>query len=147
MLSKISVVAVLLALLTVTGCNKDKSVKSNLGKTKTEIILKPGEFKFVKTVHGEASSSFLFWLDFSPILVSLNQPPVPVISFRLGSPDVYTRAMRDLYSQYDLQGKPQILHNFLEEWTLANYLGLYAVQKLTISAEVIEFTGTDREEP
>ncbi len=125
--------------------HKDKSAKPNLGKTKTEIFLKPSEFKFVKTIHGEATSSFLFWIDFSPALRSFNQPPILVLSFQLGHPDIYTRAMRDLNSQHRLQGRPQILHDFLEEWTLANYLGLYAVQTLSISAEVIEFTSTDRE--
>ena len=33
------------------------------------------------------------------------------------------------------------LHHFVEEWNRANYLGLFAVQRLTISAEVIEFLG------
>lgn len=146
MLSKKSVVTIMLVLLTITGCNQYKSVKPNLGKTKAEIILKPGKFKLVKTIHAEATSYFLFWIDISPFLRIFNQSPVPVISFRLGHPDLYTRAMRDLHRQHDLQGKPQILHNFLEEWTLANYLGLYAVQKLSISAEVIEFTATDKEE-
>ena len=143
MIRKIWLTAFMLCVFIASGCSKDQSVKSDLGKSKTEIILRPGEFRVVKTIQGEASSSYLFWLDFSPILRSFSQSPVPVIAFQLGSPNLHERAMRDLYSQHDLQGKPQILHNFLEEYTLANYLGLYAVIKLSISAEVIEFTGNE----
>jgi hypothetical protein len=40
-----------------------------------------------------------------------------------------------------MRGKPQLLHNVVEEWTVANYLGLYAVLRVSISADVIEFTG------
>ena len=137
---KIWVITTMLALLITTGCSKDKSIKPDLGKNKTEIILRPGEFRVVRTVQGEASTYFLFWVDISPALQSMNQAPVPVISFELGKPNLHQRAMRDLNSQHNLQGKPQILHNFMEEWTLANYLGLFAVLKLSISAEVIEFT-------
>ena len=140
MISKKMAITAILALLVVTGCSKDKSVKPNLGKNKAEIILRPGEFQVVKNIYGEASSSFLFWIDITPALQSLNQVPVPVISFQLGKPNLYERAMRDLHNKHDLQGKSQILHNFLEEWTLANYLGLFAILKLSISAEVIEFT-------
>ena len=140
MIIKIMTITAILAFLIVTGCSKDKSVKPELGKNKAEIILRPGEFQVVKTIHGEASTSFLFWIDITPALQSINQAPVPIISFQLGNPNLYERAMRDLHNQHDMQGKPQILHNFLEEWTLANYLGLFAILKLSISAEVIEFT-------
>lgn len=60
MLRKMSAITIILVLLIVSGCNKDISIKPDLGKNKTEIILKPGEFRFVKTVHGEASTYFLF---------------------------------------------------------------------------------------
>lgn len=140
MISKISVVTVILVLLTVSGCNKYKSVKPDLGKNKQEILLKPGQFKLVKTIQGEASSSFLFWIDFTPALQSISKSPVPVISFELGKPNLHERAMRNMLNQHDLRGKPQILHNLMEEWTLANYLGLFAILRLSISAEVIEFT-------
>lgn len=140
MQSKTWIITTMLVLLITTGCSKNKSIKPELGKSKTEIILKPGKFHVVKTIHGEASSYFLFWIDISPALKSMNQAPVPVISFELGKPNIHQRVMRDLNSQHNLQGKPQILHNFLEEWNLANYLGLFAILKLSISAEVIEFT-------
>lgn len=130
----------MLVLLITTGCSKNKSIKPELGKSKTEIILRPGEFRVVKNIHGEASSYFLFWIDISPALISMNQSPVPVISFELGKSNIHQRVMRDLNNQHNLQGKSQILHNFLEEWSLANYLGLFAILKLSISAEVIEFT-------
>jgi hypothetical protein len=47
--------------------------------------------------------------------------------------------MEDMHRKHDLVGKPQVLHNFVEEWSLANYLGLFAIQRVTITAEVIEF--------
>ena len=140
MLSKQLAIVTMLTLLITTGCNKDRSIKPNLGKNKTEIILRPGEFRVVKTIQGEASTYFLFWIDLSPAMKAISKSPVPVISFELGKPNLHQRAMRDLNSQHDLQGKPQILHNFLEEWSLANYLGLFAILRLSISAEVIEFT-------
>ena len=140
MINKIWAITAIITLLIATGCSKNNSIKAELGKSKEEITLRPGQFKLVKTIHGEASSSFLFWVDFSPVMKSFSKSPVPVISFELGKPNLHDRAMRDLLNQHDLRGKPQILHNFLEEWTLANYLGLFAVLKLYISAEVIEFT-------
>ena len=42
----------------------------------------------------------------------------------------------------DIQGKRRVLHNIMEELTVANYLGLFAILDVTISAEVIEFTGS-----
>ncbi len=42
-----------------------------------------------------------------------------------------------LHSEHDLLGKPQIPHNFLEEWSLANDLGLFAVKRLTITADAL----------
>ena len=140
MTRKIWAITAMLALLITAGCNKDKSIKPDLGKNKTEIILRPGEFRVVKTIHGEASTYFLFWVDISPAMKAIGNSPVPVISFELGKPNLHQRAMRDLINQHDIQGKPQILHNFLEEWSLANYLGLFAILRLSISAEVIEFT-------
>lgn len=140
MISKIGTITAIIILLIATGCSKNNSIKPDLGKNKEEIILSPGQFKLVKTIYGEASSYFLFWVDFSPVMKSFNNSPVPVVSFELGKPNLHDRAMRDLLNQHDLRGKPQILHNFLEEWTLANYLGLFAILKLSISAEVIEFT-------
>ena len=49
--------------------------------------------------------------------------------------------MADLRSQVDLLGKPRFLHNVVEEWTVSNFLGLFAIVRLTISADVIEFRG------
>ena len=52
--------------------------------------------------------------------------------------------MQDLYSKHDLQGKPQVLHNINEEWSVASYLGLFAILKVSVMAEIIEFK--DQEE-
>ena len=112
----------------------------NHGKNKAEIVLKPGEFRIVKAVRGEASCPFLFWIDIPSAIESKVGIDMPLITFALGNSNLRELAMRDLHSKHDLLGKPQILHNFIEEWTIANYLGIFAVVKVSISAEVIEFT-------
>lgn len=131
----------LLFFLVATGCATTKTVIPDLGKNKTKITLKPGEFRIVKTITGEASCPFLFWIDVPPQFKSSTGINAPILAFDLGDPNLHKLAMKDLHSKHDLKGKPQILHNILEEWSIANYLGLFAILKVTITAEVIEFTG------
>lgn len=127
--------------LALAGCATKKLSMPDHGKNKAEITLKPGEFRLVKTVRGDASCPFLFWVDIPTSFESKAGIDVPFISFELGDTNLHELAMKDLHSQHDLRGKPQILYNFIEEWTLANYLGLFAVVKVSITAEVIEFIG------
>ena len=91
---------------------------------------------------GQASCPFFLYIDPPPGVKGVLglAPSTPAINFALGSSSLRVRAMQDLHRKHDLVGKPQILHNFVEEWTLSNYLGLFAIQRLTITAEVIEFT-------
>ena len=132
-------VMAMLVVFTVSGCTKAPTVKSSLGKIETKIKLEPGAFKVVKAVKGEASCPYLFWIE-HPLAEHSTSSPVPLLAFELGNPHLRELAMQDLYSKYDLQGKPQVLHNIIEEWSVANYLGLFAILKVSIMAEIIEFT-------
>lgn len=133
-------IVLVVILFGLSGCATNETIIPDLGKSKAEIILSPGKFRVIKTVSGEASSSFLFWIDIPLSFEEKLGIDIPLIAFDLGDPKLHEQAMRDLHSKHDLRGKPQILHNFLEEWTLANYLGLFAIVKVEITAEVIEFT-------
>ena len=140
MKNKFRVIITMLVILAVTGCATNETNMPNLGINKAKITLNPGEFRVVRIVRGEASSSYLLWIVDPTSLPSMSKIPMPLIDFQLGGSDLHERAMQDLNSKHDLRGKPQILHNLLEEWTLANYLGLFAILKVSITAEVIEFT-------
>lgn len=143
MKGKIYVFMALLFILAASGCATTKTVMPNLGKNKAKITLNPGEFRVVKTITGEASCPFLFWIDLPSSVKSYAGINFPLLSFDLGDPHLHHLAMKDLHSKHDLKGKSQILHNILEEWSVANYLGLFAILKITITAEVIEFTGKE----
>jgi hypothetical protein len=137
---KLWFVMAMLVLLTTSGCTRAPSVKRSLGKIETKIKLKPGEFIVIGAVTGEASCPYLFWLENPFQEHSYNSSsPVPFIAFELGNPHLRKRAMQDLYSKHDLQGKPQVLHNIIEEWSVASYLGLFAILKVSVMAEIIEF--------
>ena len=130
----------ILILVTASGCTTAPLVVNDPGKVEAKINLKPGEFKVVGAVKGEASCPYLFWIDiYSP--ERTKPSPVPLFAIELGNPHLLELAMQDLYSKHDLQGKPQILHNVIEEWSVANYLGLFAIRKVSFMAEIIEFTG------
>ena len=132
----------ILILVTASGCS-NISVTNDPGKVETKIKLNPGEFKVVGAVKGEASCPYLFWIEiYDPDRTKPSA--VPLFAIELGNPHLLELAMQDLYSKHDLQGKPQILHNVVEEWSVANYLGLFAIRKVTYLAEIIEFT--DKEE-
>ena len=110
-------------------------------RLKPKLVLNPGEFRVVRSVQGRASCPFFLYIDLPPSMrsalgFSASGPPV---AFALGDAALKVRAMEDLHRQHDLVGKPQVLHNFVEEWSVANYLGLFAIKRLTITAEVLEF--------
>ena len=140
---KLWFVIAILTLVTASGCTSSPLVTNDLGKVEAKINLKPGEFKVVGAVKGEASCPYLFWIEiYNP--ESTEPSPIPLFAIELGNPHLLELAMQDLYSKHDFQGKPQILHNVIEEWSVANYLGLFAIRKVSYMAEIIEFT--DKEE-
>jgi len=138
------IAVVMCALLPLAGCATELPLDPDVDKVKPKLVLNPGEFRVVRTVRGQASCPFFLYIDLPPALKTALgfSPTAPAINFALGDSALRVRAMEDLHREHDLVGKPQILHNFVQEWTLANYLGLFAIKRLTITAEVLEFTGT-----
>ena len=109
---------------------------------KPKIILSEDNFSVVrKHVSGQASCRYLLWIAIPEwIQLAAGMPkPIPIISIAIDDPSLREQAMADLHRMHDLRGKPQILHNLMEEWTVAGYVGFYAVVRLTITAEVLEF--------
>jgi hypothetical protein len=134
------------ATIALGGCAAYRGAAPELGRVKPKIQLYGNDFRRLRRVTGAASLPFLFWIDLPEPLQRAafgDLPyPLPVLAIALGDPSLRAQAMAALHRQHDLRGKPQILHNLIEEWTLANYLGLFAVLRVNISADVIEF---DRE--
>jgi hypothetical protein len=128
-------------LVSLAGCAVPLTRDSDVYKVKPKLILNQGEFRVVRTVQGRASCPYFLWLDLPDFIqIALKIPTAtPALNFALGNAALRVRAMEDMRRKHDLVGKPQVLHNFVEEWSLANYLGLFAIQRVTITAEVIEF--------
>lgn len=137
----IAVVACLVSSL--AGCANEKALDRDVYKIAPKLILKQGAFRVVRTVRGQASCPYFLYIDPPPAIKGAFgiSASAPALTFALGDSALKVRAMEDLHRKHDLLGKPQILHNFVEEWTLANYLGLFAIMRVTITAEVLEFTG------
>jgi hypothetical protein len=131
------------ALLGALGCTAGVARTPDLGKVGPKLVLQPGSFRVVGTATGRASAPALLYFDPPPAIKAALRIPAtqPALSFGLGDMALRVRAIRDLHRQHDLVGKPQIFHNFVEEWTVANYLGLFAIIRVTVTAEVLEFTG------
>lgn len=115
----------------------------DVDKVKPKLVLNAGGFRVVRTVSGRASCPYFLYIHVPDSLLGVFGIPGsgPPVAFALRDPALHVRAMEDLHSKHDLLGKPQILHHFVEEWTLASYLGLFAIERLSITAEVLEFTG------
>jgi hypothetical protein len=138
--------ALVSSLLLLTGCASEVALAPDVDKSKPKLVLSQGEFRVVGTVTGRASCPYLLYIDLPDSLLGRVGIPgtAPPVAFALGDAALHVRAMEDLHRQHDLLGKPQILHHFVEEWTLANYLGLFAIKRLTITAEVLEFVEKGR---
>jgi hypothetical protein len=136
------IAAVVCWLLLLGGCASEVLLTPDVDKVKPKLVLNQGEFQVVRTVTGKASCPYFLYVDLPDALLGALQlsTSAPPLAFALGDAALHVRAMEDLHSKHDLLGKPQVLHHFVEEWTLANYLGLFAIRRLTITAEVLEFT-------
>ncbi|UCE63907.1 MAG: hypothetical protein JSU59_01755 [Nitrospirota bacterium] len=135
-------ILLLFLLLGLSGCAVGHPSPSFTSTPTTEFVLAPGTYEVVGRLEGHASCPFLFWVDMPDTWLQFRYGfTVPLISFALGDTDLRTRAMADLHSKVEIQGTRRVLHNIMEETTIANYLGLFAILEVTVSAEVIEFTG------
>jgi hypothetical protein len=129
-------------LLGLSGCAVGHPSPEFISPSQPDFLLKPGTYQVVGRVEGHASCPFLFWVDIPQGWQSRAGVSIPLLSFALGDTDLRTQAMADLHTKVEIQGKRRILHNIMEEMTVANYLGLFAILDVSISAEVIEFTGS-----
>ncbi len=134
----------MLGLLSLAGCTTYHSGALEVARMKPKVELSGENFRLVRRVTGEATTPFLLWIDIPDAIqravFSNLVNPLPVLTIALDDPRLRQRAMADLHRQHDLRGKPQLLNNVVEEWSVANYFGLYAVVRVSISADVIEFT-------
>ena len=107
-------------------------------------IFPSGNFHVVRDhVEGEASCAHLLYMQYPGWLQKVLTLKVPYATgIALGDADLRERAMADLYTKHVFQGDTQRFNNIIEEWSISNYLGIYAEVKLKVTAEVIEF---DRE--
>jgi hypothetical protein len=138
---KLSVAVVACLVVSLAACAAPLGRDPDIYKVKPKLILDEDNFRVVRTIQGQASCPYFLWIDLPDFVQSALRIPTsaPALNFALGDAALRVRAMEDLHSKHSLVGKPQVLHNFLEEWSLANYLGLFAIQRVTITAEVIEF--------
>jgi len=135
--------SLLLALLLgLSGCAAGHPSPSFFNPSQPDFVLNPGTYQVVGRVEGYASCPFLFWIQIPDYWQLQEGASIPLLSFALGDANLRSRAMADLHTKVEIQGKRQVLLNIMEEVTVANYLGLFAILDITISAEVIEFTGS-----
>ena len=88
----------------------------------TQVKLYKENYQVVKTnVRGESTG------------FSLLAGLIPIV------PATYTQALNNLHEVADMEGKPTALVNMAEDATQLNLL-LFAIPRVTITADVIEFT-------
>jgi len=124
------------------GCTVYSGQRSGLSnqRIRTKVLLERGNYRIVQShVEGYASCPHILFVAFPAVLQRSYGLPA-AIGTPFGDPDLLERAMADLHSKTDMQGKPRILHNVMEEWTNTMYFGVYGVAELKISAMVLEFT-------
>ena len=134
--------ALLALLLGLSACSAGHPSPDFTSTPTTEFELAPGTYQVVGRVEGHASCPYLFWIDMPDAWLERNYGfTVPLVSFPLGDTNLRTEAMADLHTKVDIRSQRRVLHNIMEEITVANYFGLFAILKVTVSAEVIEFMG------
>lgn len=135
-------VAVLCALVLLSaGCT------SHMGRYTREginerVVLEANNFQIAASgVQASASCAYIFYHD------ALDLPFIGTIMPRggiaLGEPDLYEQAMANLHAAYaqGIEGQPAMFHNIQEEWTVAGLPPLYGEVTLTLTADVLKFTG------
>jgi hypothetical protein len=140
-------VLLLTAFLSIAGCTvySSRTQADSPGHPIIEKRTSPnGNFHVVRDhVEGEASCAHLLYMQYPGWLRQVLTLKVPYATgIALGDSDLRERAMADLYKKHVFQGDTQQFNNIIEEWSISNYLGIYAKVKLKVTAEVIEF---DRE--
>lgn len=89
----------------------------------TEIVLKENDFKTVKThLKGHAECPYLFGF------------------IAMGNPEINSKAIMEIKDQAGAEGKPVQLVNMTKDSTVFNILGIWVVDKVTWTADAIEYT-------
>jgi hypothetical protein len=139
------VVLLLAVILSNAGCKVYSSARTvpDLPEdpSSAESGLGQGLFRVVKDhVEGEACCSHILYLQYPGWLNTLFKLGLPYATgIALEDNDLRKRAMADLRKNHELRAGTERLNNIIEEWSVSNYLGLYAEITLKISAEVVEF--------
>jgi hypothetical protein len=130
---KYSLLLSLCAVLLFSGCaGYNGYVPSGWG---SGVSMDEGDFKVVKTnVMAEVNCPWLFpmGLNVGPVAFSAGIP--------LGDPVLFERAMKDLIDKAGANGKNWQFVNVTQELSWTPDFGIYAVQELRLTADVIEFT-------
>jgi hypothetical protein len=103
-----------------TGCANDGRIPIQQGLTRTD--LSKNNFRVLKAnVRGDDSGFKLFGF-------------IPIVS------PSYADAMRSLHHNVDMEGKSTALANVAQDRSTL-YLILFSIPKITVTADIIEFTG------
>ncbi len=122
----------LLCLTAFSGCTTYTS-QSFWEVTKTKVELEGGNFRVRQLgAQGTASCPYLFGIG--------GKAGLPVTGFPLLNPALSTEAMRNFHSKTKILGKSAFLHNINVEWTTRGVPLFLITQRLTITADVVEFT-------
>jgi len=138
MLKKFLVGAALAGLSLGMGCTGWNGQRAHEAQVK-RVVLEGNNFKVAKSkLQASASCQYLFPTRgiALPLVGSLIAPG----GIALSDPNLYELTFKKLREQAALEGKSAQIHNITEEVTLVDYIVIGDL-KLTLTADVIEFTG------
>jgi len=138
-------VGALLFGLALSGCTSWEGHKE--GEVQLKLIkIQRNNFKVAKSkLQASASCQYLFPGMFTMIkglmpTFGAHRPTGVGDGIALGNPELYEQAYKKLREQAAMEGKSAQLFNVCEEVTLTSYI-IIGDYKLTLTADVIEFTG------
>lgn len=115
-----------LSLLTaslLSACGMSSAVITNQNQNSTQVILSGNNFRVVQQVKGSASVQYFFFMG----------------GTWKGS--LYARAYSEMMSQVNMMEGPRAIVNVVTSENVDGLFPLYFLKTITVSAEVIEFTG------
>jgi hypothetical protein len=119
-----------------TGCVTYRN-QSFWEVSKTKAEFEGANFRTLKLgIQASAECPYLFGIDL-PNIVPGQLPGV--MGIPMGDSNVLSQAMKGLHRQSDMVGKSCFLHNTNVEWTRRGLPFIYITQRVTITADVIEF--------
>ena len=100
--------------------------------SKTKTVLEANNYEVKKLgVQATGSCPYLFVLS----------TKIGSVGIPLGDTAILKKAMIDFHRQAQMLGKSAFLHNINVEWTVRGIPGIAMVKRVTITADVYEFTG------